>query len=432
MTANTVDNTNNFVLHGTVVYSEGPDKLKTYDRAYVVCREGVSEGVFEVLPEEYKSFPVTEAGDKLIIPGLIDLHIHAPQYQYRGNGMDMELLDWLETYTFPEERKYSDLSYAEKAYRLFVNDLKNGGTTRACIFATSHRKATIKLMELMEESGLVSYVGKVNMDRNVPDYYLEKTDESVNETEKWLEETEKAAFSRTGAIITPRFTPSCSRELMKALAGMAEKYGVPVQSHLSENVSEVKWVKELEPDTSCYADSYVKAGLMSEDIPCIMAHCVLSDEEERAILKEKGVFIAHSPESNFNICSGVAPVKEYLKEGLKVGLATDVAGGSSASMFDAVHNAIIASKMRYRLFDRETLPLSFAEAFYIATKGGGEFFGRAGSFEKGYSFDALILNERAIPTIRDDMSPEERAERFFYLGDERYITGKYVAGRRLI
>jgi len=426
------DSEKNFVLHGTVVYCKSAEETEACEDAYVVCRDGVSEGVFEELPGEYKDMPLIETEGKLIIPGLVDLHIHAPQYQFRGNGMDMELLPWLETYTFPEESKYKDISYAKKAYGLFAEEMRNSATTRACVFATAHKEATLELMEMLEKTGIISYVGKVNMDRNVPDYYVEDTEESVSATREWLEELKSKGFENTFPIITPRFTPACTRELMEKLAGLAREFGAPVQSHLSENLSEIEWVKELEPDTSCYADSYVKAGIMDPLIPCVMAHCVWSDDVETEVLKKNKVFIAHSPESNINLCSGVAPVKKYLEEGLNVGLASDVAAGSTTSMFASLRNAIYASKMRNRLFDSNIKPLTFGEALYIATKGGGAFFGKVGSFEKGYSFDALILDDRSIPTARDDMSAIERAERFIYLGDDRHIKGKYAAGRRIL
>ncbi len=424
-------NENSFVLHGAVIYSKNAKELCTFEDAYAVCINGVSAGVFEKLPEEYQSLPVIETEGKLIMPGLVDLHIHAPQYQFRGNGMDMELLPWLNTYTFPEESKYGDLSYAERAYGIFTEDLRSGATTRACIFATSHKDATLRLMEMMEESGLETFVGKVNMDRNVPDFYVEGTEESLNQTREWLDAARRVSFKRTRPILTPRFTPSCTRTLMTGLSELAKEYGLPVQSHISENLSEIEWVKELEPDVSCYADSYKKAGLMDQDIPCVMAHCVWSDDTEIAMLKENNVFIAHSPESNINICSGVAPMTKYLELGLNAGLASDVAGGSSASMFTAIRAALYASKLRFRLYEEEVRPLTFAEAFFLASKGGGAFFGKAGSLEKGYLFDALIIDDRAIPTAREDLTVPERAERVIYLGDERHIKGKYVSGRKL-
>ena len=422
----------NFVLYGTFVYSRDKSELISYTDSYLVCTGGCSRGIFRELPEEYRDLPIRDVRGMLTVPGLIDLHIHAPQYQFRGSGMDMELLPWLEKYTFPEEERYKDPEYADKAYSMFAEELKRGATTRACIFATSHRSATLRLMELMEDTGLCTFVGKVNMDRNVPSYYLESTEDSVNETVEWLREAKKAGLSHTFPIITPRFTPSCSRELMLKLASLAEQYAVPVQSHLSENLSEVEWVKELEGDTSCYADSYVKAGIIKKGIPCIMAHCVWSGDEEQEILKDNGVFIAHSPDSNINLSSGAAPVKAYLDKGLNVGLATDVAGGSTTSMISSVRCAIQVSKLRNRLFDGDTPALSFPEAFYIATKGGGAFFGKVGSFDEGYEFDALILDDLSIPTMRADMTPEERLERFIYLGDDRQIRGKYAAGRKIL
>ncbi len=425
------NNVDSFVLHGAVIHSISPWELAAFDDAYVVCVNGVSEGVFMEIPDEYKALPIEETDGKLIMPGLVDLHIHAPQYQFRGTGMDMELLDWLMTYTFPEEAKYSDASYVEKAYGMFADEMRSGATARACIFATSHKESTIRLMELMEDSGLETYVGKVNMDRNVPDYYVETTEGSLKATKEWLDEINNAGFKRTHPIITPRFTPSCTRELMKGLAVLAQEYDAPVQSHISENLSEIELVKELEPDTSCYADSYVKAEIIKKGLPCIMSHCVWSDETEISILRENNVFIAHCAESNINICSGAAPIKKYLELGMNAGLASDVAGGSSTSMFAAIRNAIYASKLRFRLFDQSLKPLSFAEAFFLASKGGGAFFGKAGSFEKGYMFDALIIDDSLILTAREDMDVKERAERIIYLGDDRHIMGKYVSGRKL-
>ncbi len=421
-----------FVFRGSICYSRDKDRLQTFDDAYLVCVGGRSKGVFDVLPERYGSLPRRETGHKLIIPGLVDLHIHAPQYQFRGTGMDMELLEWLETYAFPEEAKYEDLSYAKKAYGLFVKEMKKGATTRASIFATSHRQATVLLMKMLEETGLVTCVGKVNMDRNVPSYYVESTEQSLAETKQWIEDVEESGFRNTRAILTPRFVPSCTGELMKGLAELAQTYDLPSQSHLSENLSEIEYVRQLEPDTSCYAQSYVKAGLMGQGKGCIMAHCVWSGEEEQEILRENGVFIAHSPDSNTNLFSGAAPVKTYLQKGLHVGLATDVAGGATTSMIQTVRTAIQVSKLRNRLYDRDTGALTFPEAFYLATKGGGAFFDNAGSFDAGCPFDALVLDDGAIPTTKEDMSVEERAERFFYLGDDRHILEKYVNGVRIL
>ena len=168
----------NFVLKGNICYSQDSRTLICVEQGYLVCADGESAGVYKELPQMYAGFPLTDYGDRLIVPGLTDLHLHAPQYSFRGLGMDLELLEWLNTRTFPEEAKYSDMEYAGKAYTIFAENMKHSATTRACIFATMHREATELLMDLMEETGLKTMVGKVNMDRNSPDILVEETEES--------------------------------------------------------------------------------------------------------------------------------------------------------------------------------------------------------------------------------------------------------------
>lgn len=419
-----------FVLKGHICHSLDREHLEILENHYLVCVDDRCAGVFPQLPEAYRQLPLTDYGDRLIIPGMADLHIHAPQFSFRGLGMDMELLDWLNAHTFPEESKYQDLNYAELAYGQFADHLRRSETTRACIFATIHVPATELLMEKMEQSGLVSYVGKINMNRNSPDYYREPTtEESVEQTRRWLERT-AGKWKHTKPIITPRFTPSCTDDLMRALGELRAKFDVPVQSHLSENLSEIAWVKELVPDAKNYGDAYRKFGLLGGDHPCIMAHCVYSDEEEMTMLRENGVFIAHSPESNINVSSGVAPINRYLDFGLHVGLATDVAGGSHESMFKAMTHAIQSSKLRWRLLDQSVKPLDFDTAFYLATRGGGAFFGKVGAFAPDYALDAVVLDDSNLDHPQP-LTVKERLERIAYLGDDRNIYSKYVDGTKL-
>ena len=397
----------------------------------MVCEDGRSAGVYKELPQIYAGFPLTDYGDRMIVPGLTDLHIHGPQYPFRGLGMDLELLDWLNTRTFPEEARYSDREYARNAYRIFAEDMKRGGTTRACIFGTLHREATVELMDLMEATGLKTMVGKVNMDRNCPDFLVEESAEaSLRETRLWLEEI-KGRYSNTQPILTPRFIPTCTDELMEKLKGLQKQYGLPVQSHLSENMGEIAWVKELCPWSECYGDVYDHFGLFGGDVKTIMAHCVWSGEEETERLRERGVYVAHCPQSNTNLSSGIAPVRRYLDQELKVGLGTDVAGGSSASVFRAMADAIQVSKLRWRLQDESLKPLTVTEAFYLGTKGGGSFFGKVGSFEVDYEFDALVLNDSGLRHPQP-LNLQERLERFIYLADERHIEAKYVAGKKVL
>lgn len=419
-----------FVLHGAIVTSVDKHTIRQYPDAYLVCINGICEGVFEELPLEYSNLPMEDYWENLIIPGFVDLHTHAPQFTFRGLGTDMELLEWLEIMAFPEEAKYADRTYSVRAYDLFVESLYESATTRAVIFGTIDYAATVRLMDQLEDSGMVTCVGKVNMDRNAPDYYIESTEESLANTRHWLKRVRRRNYRNTYAIITPRFTPSCSKELMQGLGEIRKEFHLPVQSHLSENINEIKWVAELEPESAFYGETYSRYGLFGGDAKTIMAHCVYSTPEEVDLMAKNGVFIAHCPQSNMNLSSGVAPVRTYLDKNMKVGLGSDVAGGSDLSIFTAMKDAVNASKLRFRLYDQSLKPLKLSEVFYMATKGGGEFFGKVGSFEKGYEFDAVVIDDSNLPTMKE-LSPEERLERLMYFSDERNVIGKYVRGEKL-
>lgn len=420
-----------FILKGNIVYSKNKDELRILKDHYLISESGLVKGVFEKVPPEYAQVSVSDYGECLIIPGLTDLHVHAPQYTFRAMGMDMELLEWLETNTFPEEAKYQDLEYARRAYRIFTDNLKRSATTRACIFGTIHRDATLLLMDQLEQSGLVTYVGKVNMDRNCPDYLREESaEESGIQTVEWIKDVLHKKYQNTMPILTPRFTPSCSDELMENLKKIQMYYQIPVQSHLSENPGEIAWVKELCPWSEFYGDAYDRFGLFGADCKTVMAHCVYSGKEEQQRMKENGVFIAHCPESNMNLSSGVAPVRTFLEEGLHVGIGSDVAGGSTENLFKAMALAIQASKLRWRMQDDGLKPLTLEEVFYIATKGGGEFFGNVGSFETGFELDAVVLDDTRI-VHSQNLDVRARLERMIYLADEREVRAKYVRGREI-
>lgn len=419
-----------FILKGNIIYSKSLTELNICEHGYLVCRDGLVEGVYQTLPFKLGGNPIHDYGDRLIIPGLVDLHLHAPQYPFRGLGMDMELLEWLETNTFPEEAKYRDAEYAKKAYTIFADDMRRSATTRACIFGTIHRPATLLLMDLMEKTGLATYVGKVNMDRNSPEYLCEETQESAAETLEWIKDVLHKQYENTRPILTPRFTPSCTDELMEELKKLQMRYGLPLHSHLSENRSEVEWVRELCPWSEFYGDAYDRFGLFGADCPTIMAHCVYSDDKEIARMKENGVFVAHCPESNMNVSSGIAPVRRFLQEGLNVGIGSDVAAGSTENLFRAMTHAIQASKLRWRLVDDEQTPLTLEEVFYLATKGGGAFFGRVGSFEKGCEFDAVVLDDSRLKHPQP-LDIRSRLERMLYLADDREIKAKYVKGKEI-
>ena len=429
-----------FFLKGDICWSSSPKSLEVAEESFLLCNDGKSGGVFTEIPEAYAHLPIKDHSGMLIIPGLADLHIHAPQFAFRALGMDMELLEWLEKNAFPEEGKYKDIEYAEKAYSRFVEDIKRGPSTRLCVFATIHVPGTLILMDLLEKSGVVSLVGKVNMDRNCPDFLQE--DDSAAATLKWLETfrkyREEGRYKNTAPIITPRFIPSCTDELLEKLAEIQKENALPLQSHLSENRGEIEWVKELRPSSKTYIGAYADSGLLEG--PTVMAHCVWSDEQEMDAFIQKGVYVAHCPQSNTNLSSGIAPVKRFLERGVSVGLGSDVAGGAHTSIFRAMTDAIQVSKLR-QTYSLQTVglqkekALTLEEAFYLGSAGGGSFFGKhncteagsSGSFEAGWDFDALVIDDSPFASI-DKRSLRDRLERVVYLSDQQNIIEKYVRG----
>lgn len=422
--------TKTYALKGNIIYSKNQNEINCFENSYLICQDGKSMGVFEKLDEKYKDIEVIDFGEKIICPGLVDLHIHAPQYNFRGMGMDLELLDWLNTYTFPSEAKFKDEDYAKRSYQRFVDYLKYGPNTRHVIFASLHVKSTQILMDLMEESKMVSFVGKVNMDRNGGVDLEEKdADESEKATLDWLESI-KGKYKNTYPILTPRFIPSCTDELLEKLRKIKDEYNLPIQSHLSENLGEIEWVKELVPQAKFYGDAYNIFDLFGKNNKTVMAHCVYSNDDEQDLIKENEVFIAHCPDSNTNLTSGIAPAGKYLREGQKIGLGSDVAGGTHASIFKAMADAIKVSKLRYRLVDEKIKPLSLEEAFYMATLGGGEFFGKVGSFEKGYEFDAIVIDDEKL-LEEDKFNLKQRLERIVYLSKDEDIVSKFVRGNKI-
>lgn len=418
------------LIKGNFIYSIDKDNIEIKENQYLLIKDGKAEEFYKELPSRLKSIEVEDYGDNIIVPGLIDLHIHAPQYAFRGMGMDMQLLDWLNTYAFKEECKYNNLEYAKRQYSKFVNDVKNSATTRLSIFATLHKEATIMLMDLLEQAGIKAYVGKVNMDRNSPEFLTEDTLKSKEDTIEWLEET-KDRYKHIKPILTPRFIPSCTNNLMEEITQINNIYNIPIQSHLSENTSEIEWVAQLHPDTNNYAEAYDKYNLFGKDNKTIMAHCVHCPDDELSLIKQNNVTVAHCPQSNANLTSGIAPIKKMLSMGIDVGLGSDIAAGSSLSIFRAMSDAVQVSKLRQAMTGEANQILTLSEVFYLGTKGGGKFFGNVGSFEKGYEFDAVVLNDESFGD-NSDFTLKERLERIIYLSDDRNIVAKYVAGNKII
>lgn len=416
-----------FVLRGDIVHAPTPKGAEFSEDSFLVCEDGRCAGLFRSLPERYSGLPILDFSGKLVMPGFSDLHTHASQYADLGLGMDHELIQWLDGLTFPEEAKFEDMQYAEKVYAAFVGELRRGFTTRAAIFATVHVPATLLLMRLLEESGLHTLVGKVNMDRNCPDFLREKdADSSMRETLRWLDGC--AGFENTKPIITPRFAPSCTDELLRRLGELVRGRGLYVQSHLDETHDEIEWVKRLFPSALDYADVYDGFGLLTDRT--VMAHCLYNDRRETELMLRRGAFIAHCPSSNSNIKSGVAPVRRYLEAGANIGLGTDISGGESLDINEAMRETMRASKLRARLCSEPEAALGCDEVFYLATRGAGAFFGDTGAFCEGFEFDAVVADEARFGTNRP-YSMRERLERFIFLSRGEDCCAKFVSGKRI-
>uniref|UniRef100_A0A8C3UPX4 Guanine deaminase n=1 Tax=Catharus ustulatus TaxID=91951 RepID=A0A8C3UPX4_CATUS len=337
---------------------------------------------------------------EFFMPGLVDTHIHAPQYAFTGTRVDLPLLQWLTSYTFPTEAKYQDNGFAEEVYTRVVRRTLKNGTTTACYFATIHTDSSLLLAEITDKFGQRAFVGKVCMDMNdcVPQY-REITADSVQETERFVTE-------------------------------LLEK-----KSHISENEEEVKLVESMFPTYQNYTELYDKNKLLTSKT--VMAHACYLSEEELKLFSLRGAAISHCPNSNFSLCSGVLNVRKVLEHNVKLGLGTDVAGGYSASMLDAIRKTMMASNS-LQINKVNGTGITLEEAFQLATLGGSQALGLddvIGNFEVGKEFDALLINTKASDSPFDLFSAddfEDALQKFLYLGDDRNISEVYVAGKQVV
>lgn len=413
------------ILKGNIIHTPTKDKFDCIPHGYLVAVNNEIKGIYTELPEEYRHFPVMDYQDQLIIPGLCDMHVHAPQFVYRGLGLDLQLMDWLNNYAFPTEARFADLSYAKVYYEAFADSMAKNGTTRAVIFGTLHVPATRLLMEILEKKHIAAYVGKINMDTMSPEYLCEAPAQSIADTERWILDT-KDRFHYVKPAITPRFIPTCSGEVLEGLGDLAMKYNLPIHSHLSEDIGEMQIVRERYPEYDNDGDVYDHFHLF--DNKTVMAHFIYPTEHELELVRDRGVTIAHCPQSNGNVSAGIPPIRRMLDMGIKVGLGSDIAGGYSICIFRAMADAVYLSKLKWLESKKQDDFLTIAEAFYLGTKGGGQFFGRVGSFEPGYELDALVIDDRNLGTPADHLTLEERLERVIHLADDRNFTARYVAG----
>ena len=362
--------------------------------------------------------------DALISPGFIDTHLHAPQLEMIGSyGGD--LLEWLNRYTFPTEAQFADVKHAEKVAKALFDELLRNGTLTALIFSTIHPAATDIFFAEAERRGFRGIIGKTMMDRNAPDSLLDRSpQQSYDESRALLQKWHKRGLLRYA--ITPRFAPTSTPELLRVAGELKKEFpDAWVHTHISENVREVRWVQELFPEAE-YADVYDRYGLLDERT--VLAHGVYLSDEELDLLATRGTRIAHCPNSNLFLGSGLFKLHHTLKSGVVVGLGSDIGAGTTPSLFTAMADA-------YKVQQVQNVSLSPFQLWYLATLGGARALSldtETGSLEAGKSADFLVLDLAATPLLElrteHAQSIEDLLAGFIFVGDDRAVRQSYVAG----
>jgi guanine deaminase len=413
-------------------FATGTDPVQTYrtfDDGYLAIDEGRIAGVgaWSELPEAFHAADTIQLGSSsLISPGFCDTHLHAPQLEMIGS-YGGHLLEWLNRYTFPTEAKFRDPMHALIVAVAFFDELLRNGTLSALIFSTIHREATDVFFTEAERRGFRGIIGKTMMDRNAPEYLLETPRDSYDESRALLEKWHGRGLLHYA--ITPRFAPTSTPELLEAAGALKREFpDAYVHTHISENRNEVTWVQQLFPEAE-YADVYDRYGLL--DRKSVLAHGVHLTEEELSLLSERGSRIAHCPNSNLFLGSGLFPLHRVLEAGVVVGLGSDIGAGTTPSMFNAMADA-------YKVQQVQNVSLSPFHLWFLATLGGARALSldaETGSLEAGKSADFLVLDLKATPLI------EMRSERasgiedllagLIFMGDDRVVKESWIAGRRV-
>ena len=406
------------------------------------------ENYLELLDKHSKDNHFFDFKDKILLPGFIDLHIHAPQWPQAGLALDDELSYWLNNFTFPLESKYQDLDYAREVYSDLVKTLLANGTTSAMYFGTIHNEATLELAKICASYGQRGFVGKVVMDDKTmnPDFYRDNsTKEAIENTEKFIIDVQtlaKDVFQGVYPVITPRFVPSCTDNALLELGKLAKKYNCYIQSHCSES----DWEHNFVIDRFRKRDSEVldQFGLLTDK--SIMAHGNFIDSDDADIFKKKKSSVCHCPISNSYFANAVFPVNQLKKQGLNICLGTDISGGFSPSLYDNIKHSVMASRMLNDGVDNKlsadnrgtnNARVSVFEAFYLATTGGGEALKLPlGIFKEGYICDFQVIDinspNNKLPNFLDNEEDKHLLQKILYLSTSENIREVWVQGKQIL
>jgi guanine deaminase len=367
-------------------------------------------------------------GDKLVLPGLIDTHIHYPQTRVVGS-YGTQLLEWLQKYTFVEEQKLRDPAHAEYVARFFLDELSRQGTTTAMVYCTVHPESVDAFFAEAERRNMRMIAGKVMMDRNAPEALRDTPQRGYDETKALIQRWR--GKGRLDYAISPRFAPTSTDAQLEASGALAREHPEAyVQTHLCENVAEIAFVKELFPWTRTYTEVYHRYGLLGPRT--VLGHCIHLEESEVAMLAESGSVAAFCPTSNLFLGSGLFDMRRLQERAppVRVALATDIGGGTSYSMLETANEA-------YKVLQMHGQTWSAAQAYYQMTLGNARALGlddKIGAIEPGYEADLVVLDSRATPAMAHRMEAvaDDLAEELFVLmtmGDDRAVAETYIAGR---
>lgn len=383
-----------------------------------------------------------------LMPGMVDLHVHAPQFPQAGKGLDLPLYDWLQDYTFPLEAKFEDMAFAKKIYPQLVQSLLANGTTSAVYFATIHKDTSVELARECLRQGQRGYIGKVNMDEptQCPPFYIESsTETALQETECFIQQVlalEGNEAQLVSPVITPRFVPSCTAELLQGLGELVQKYQCHVQTHCSES----DWARDYsqaqygKTDVEIYNDF----GLMTSRT--ILAHSIFLTPSDHQLIKSTGASIAHCPLSNMYFANAAMQTREILDNDLKCGLGSDLAGAPIPSIFHTCLDAVNHSRVREdgtstylpaNERGEQGSRISFLEAYWLATVGGGQAIdAKVGLFQPGFEFDALVIDTAIADSnifILDEMdSAKDKLEKIICLNNRQNIRKVWVKGQLVV
>lgn len=405
------------------------DQVRYIEDGLLICQAGKIQwfgtwaaGQTQLSPDMH----VQHYPDQLIIPGLIDTHIHFPQTEMVG-AYGEQLLEWLNTYTFPTELQFSDKAYADQIAHFFVNELLKNGTTTALVFCTVHPQSVNALFEAAERHDMRLIAGKVMMDRHAPEGLCDTADTSYTDSKALIEKWH--GKGRNLYAITPRFAPTSTPEQLEKAGQLKAEYpDVYVHTHLSENKNEIAWVKDLFPAQNSYLDVYHHYGLTGSR--SVFAHCVHLEDAEWDCMHATDSAIAFCPTSNLFLGSGLFPLQKTWDKQVKVGLGTDIGAGTSFNQLQTVSEA-------YKVQQLQGNKLSAFEAFYHATLGGAKALhldDKLGNFNVGKEADFVVLNlnATALQTLRQQRAKniEDALFALFTMGDDRNIQATYIFGQK--